>query len=130
MELMVLKGTEQTLMNPRCNTVLYVENNCKRGSKELIQYLSSLNYICHWHVNPYYSQSNFRENKVDIFPDNVNSINMLCFPSHDQASANKLPSYTKIDVSSGRFLLDDYNLVYNGKEDVLAQLGTLDSCER
>mmetsp|Transcript_35188 Transcript_35188/g.74333 ORF Transcript_35188/g.74333 Transcript_35188/m.74333 type:complete len:326 (-) Transcript_35188:708-1685(-) len=131
MELMVLDGARQTLT--KCHPVLYIENNCKKGSKELIDFASSLGYTCHWHVNPYFSQSNFRENKTDIFPENSNSINMLCFSRDDQVSVRKanekLHPTTKIDIA-GRTLLDEYNLVYTGKDTVLTQLGTMDSCER
>ena len=129
----VLSGAERTLKIKTCNPVLYIENNCKKGSKELIEFVSSLGYTCHWHVNPYFSETNFRGNKVDIFPENANSINMLCYSMNDPASvqkAKKLPSVTMIDVVSGRYMLHEYNLIYTGKETVLSQLGTIESCER
>lgn len=132
MELMVLSGAEQTLA--KCNPTLYVENNCMKGSRELIDFLVRLNYICHWHVNPYFSATNFRGNDVNIFPENANSINMLCFSRKNERSAQKaknLPSITRIDVASERYLLHEYNLSYTGKEDTtLSQSGTTESCER
>jgi len=71
---------------------------------------------------------------VNIFPETANSINMLCFSSSDPASIEKaknLPSVTRIDVASGRYLLHEYALSYNGEDGtVLSQLGTMDSCER
>ncbi|KAL9190183.1 hypothetical protein ACHAXT_007394 [Thalassiosira profunda] len=132
MELMVLKGAEQTLQ--RCNPVLFLENNCKRGSKELIQYVAGLGYTCHWQLSNCNPSPNFRQNDARIFPEGANSINMLCYSNSNPPSVERaglLPSISKIDGAGGRFLLHEYGLSYSGKEDtVLSQQGTLESCER
>ncbi len=114
--------------------MLYVENNCKKGSRELIDYVNRLGYICHWHVNPYFSETNAKQNNVNLFGE-ANSINMLCYSRNDQRSVERaeklLPSITRIDVESGRYMLHEYNLSYAGKEDAtLTQMGTLEYCER
>ena len=132
MELQVLEGSERTMK--KCIPVLFVENNCKLGSKELIEFVSRLDYICHWSIHSYYSEANFKENKENIFPQNANSINMLCYSRHDQKStqtaSKSLPSITRIDGIGGRYMLHEYNLIYTGKEGVLSQMGTLESCVR
>mmetsp|Transcript_14265 Transcript_14265/g.30782 ORF Transcript_14265/g.30782 Transcript_14265/m.30782 type:complete len:124 (+) Transcript_14265:164-535(+) len=114
--------------------VLYIENNCKKGSKELIEFVSKTGYTCHWVVAPYFSSANFRGNEANIFPETANSINMVCFSSSDPTSSEKaknLPSATRIDVASRRYLLHEYALNYNGGDGtILSQLGTMDSCER
>jgi len=128
----VLSGAERTLKIKKYNPVLYLENNCKKVSRELIEFVSSLGYTCHWHVNPYFSETNFKGNEVDIFPENANSINMLCYSMNDPASVQKvrkLSSLTRIDVARG-MMLHEYNLIYTGKETVLSQPGTIESCER
>ena len=131
---MVLGGAEQTIK--RCKPVIYVENNCKQGSKDLIEFVvRRLGLTCHWHVNPYFSETNFRKNAENIFPESANSINMLCFsgdnPKSVQTAKSFLPSITKIDVDSGKYQLHEYNLSYTGKENsILSQMGTLESCQR
>mmetsp|Transcript_18592 Transcript_18592/g.38889 ORF Transcript_18592/g.38889 Transcript_18592/m.38889 type:complete len:132 (+) Transcript_18592:1-396(+) len=131
---MVLSGAAQTLGSCPLLPVLYVENNCKKGSKDLIQFVTSLGYTCHWVVAPYFSSANFRGNEANIFPETANSINMLCFSLSDPTSTEKaknLPSATRIDVASRRYLLHEYALNYNGGDGtILSQLGTMDSCKR
>ena len=133
METSVLKGGRETIT--RCNPTMYIENNCQRGSKTLITFLDSLGYTCHWHVNPHNSEVNYRKVEEKIFPENVNSINMLCYSKNNPASSQKaanlpLPEVTRIDASSGRYMLHEYNLSYAGNDGsiVLSQHGTLDSC--
>ena len=127
----VLHGAQRVLQ--QCMPVLYIENNCRKGSKELITFVNDLDYTCHWDVHPYFSEANFRNNKMNIFHD-AHSINMLCFSKNDRASvqkAEKLPNFTRLDVASKRYELHEYNLTYVGKEDVvLTQLGTREICER
>ena len=44
---------------------------------------------------------------------------MLCFSRNDQTSvekANNLPSVTRIDVASAKYLLHEYGLSYTGGE--------------
>lgn len=134
MELRVLSGARQMLKSEQCNPVLYLENNCRKGSKEIIESLSSFGYQCYWHVNPYFSPYNYRQNKNNIF-GHANSINMLCVSLHDQTSLQKaselLPTHTRVDTNSGRYLLEEYNLIFtDGEGTVLSQLGTMDSCNR
>ena len=131
MELQVLRGSEQTIK--KCNPVLFVENNCKLGSQQLIEFVSRLDYICHWSIHSYYSEANYKKNNENIFPKDSNSINMLCYSRHDIKStqtASNLSSITRIDGIGGRYMLHEYNLIYTGKEGVLSQMGTLESCVR
>ena len=132
-ELMVMEGAQRTVS--KCTPVLYIENNAKCRSKELIHFVTSLGYTCHWIVTPYFSETNYRSREEKLFPETINSINMLCYSRNDavsvQKAAKRLPDITKIDVSSGRYMLHEYSLSYTGKEGVvLSQEGTVDSCDR
>ena len=127
----MLEGAEQTLK--KCHPVLFIENNCKKGSLEMIDFVSRLDYICHWSIHSYFNEANFNKNDTNIFPPNANSINMLCISRHDEKSAQKerkMPSITRIDGVGGRALLHEYQLVYTGMDGILSQLGTMESCER
>jgi FkbM family methyltransferase len=77
MEVEVLKGSAQ--MITACKPVLYVENDRKARSAELIALVQALGYTAYWHVVPMFNPNNFRKNPVNIFGD-IHSINMLCFP--------------------------------------------------
>lgn len=99
----------------------------------MIDFVSRLDYICHWSIHSYYNEANFNKNDTNIFPPNANSINMLCISRHDEKSAQKerkMPSITRIDGVGGRALLHEYQLVYTGMDGILSQLGTMESCER
>ncbi len=59
--------------------VLYVENDRKEKSPQLIEALSDLGYTMYWHLPPVRRDDNFFGN-TDGYASNLISINMLCAP--------------------------------------------------
>ncbi|KAL7470094.1 hypothetical protein ACHAXS_010324 [Conticribra weissflogii] len=131
MELTVLNGASRILQ--QCRPIVYIENNCKKTSRDIITKFTNAGYLCHWQVNPYFNENNVKTNKSNIFGEAI-SINMICFSKEDVSAVERaasLPEITKVDPDSGRYLLEEYSLSFVGKEDqVLSQLGNLESCER
>ena len=77
MEANVIRGARDVIR--RCRPVLYVENDRRGKSPELIRLLQEMDYSLYWHLPPLFNPENyFRE------PDNefrgLISINMLCAP--------------------------------------------------
>lgn len=77
MELEVLLGAKVTIERDR--PILYVENDRKEKSSELIAHLLALGYKVYWHFPPLFSAGNWDKNEKNIFPG-IASLNMLCFP--------------------------------------------------
>lgn len=78
MELEVLKGAHETITSKW--PWMFIENDRKQSSKELIRYLKSeLGYKLHWFRSLLYSEDNFLGNKTNIF-DCQCSFNMVCTP--------------------------------------------------
>ena len=75
MELPVLKGGRELI--ERCKPALYVENDRKEKSEELIRYIASLGYQMFWHRPMLFNPDNFFEHRENVF-SNVASHNMLC----------------------------------------------------
>ncbi|MBK9797347.1 MAG: FkbM family methyltransferase [Holophagaceae bacterium] len=73
-ESQVLEGAAETIA--RCHPIMYIENDRKEKSAELIQRLFDMGYRLWWHTPPLFSPDNFNGNSVNVFPGIV-SINML-----------------------------------------------------
>ena len=78
MEAKVLRGGEKTIKKYR--PVLYIENNRKDTSKEIINTLISLNYRCFWHILDYYNPGNYFKNKKNVFSAFRPEANLICVP--------------------------------------------------
>jgi FkbM family methyltransferase len=78
MELDLLKGAIETLSNH--NPVLYVANNQRSNSPELIQWLLDRQYRLYWHLPPLYNPQNYFQDSMNVFAGIV-STNMLCVPA-------------------------------------------------
>ncbi len=76
----VIAGAAQTIA--RFSPVLYVENDRRHQSADLIRQIRDLGYTCYWHLPPLYQPDNFYRNPTNVFPRIV-SIDMLCLPSGD-----------------------------------------------
>lgn len=74
MESDVLAGAAETIA--RCKPILYVENDRKEKSKQLVQTIFDMNYRAFWHITPYFKPNNFRGNSENIFGGTV-SINLI-----------------------------------------------------
>jgi len=83
MELDVLRGANRLI--GRYRPIIYVENDRKDKSDELVRHLHSLDYKMYWHRPYYYNPDNFFHNPENVFP-NTGSLNMICVHrdlSHD-----------------------------------------------
>jgi FkbM family methyltransferase len=87
MEADVLAGAAQTIRN--CQPVIYIENEFKDKSGQLIGMLQDLGYRMWWHLPPMYNPANFFGNARNIFPGIV-SKNMLCLPLNGSRSIKGL----------------------------------------
>jgi FkbM family methyltransferase len=92
MEKSVLDGARATI--ERCQPILYLENERKDRSADLIRAIDGLGYDMYWHCPPIFNQDNFSRNPVDVFP-NLTSINMLCFP---RKSNHRLTGFNRVEV--------------------------------
>lgn len=78
MELEVIKGAQQTIKKHR--PILYVENDRKDRSEELLTLIMGMNYRPYWHLPRLYMPDNYAENKENIFGGNITSLNLICLP--------------------------------------------------
>lgn len=78
----VLKGARETI--ERCRPVLYLENDRREKSTELIAYIAELGYRLWWHLPPLYNPKNWAGNSTNPWPGIV-SCNMLCVHSDKPA---------------------------------------------
>lgn len=76
MEKDVLLGAQDTIQ--RCRPILYVENDRKKKSADLIQCLFDLEYKLFWHISPYYKPNSFFGTRENVFGNTV-SVNVLGF---------------------------------------------------
>lgn len=80
MEKTVLQGAQETIKKHR--PILYVENDRKDKSADLIRFIHSLGYQMYWHTPSLVNlKDNFYNKKENIFERNIVSINMFCFPN-------------------------------------------------
>lgn len=76
----VIAGAGETIA--RCKPVLYVENDRRHQSPDLIRQLLDLDYVLYWHLPPLFVPDNFYGNRTNLWPGTV-SIDMLCMPKSD-----------------------------------------------
>jgi len=62
----VIAGAAQTIA--RFRPVLYVENDRRHQSADLIRKIRELGYSCYWHPPPLYHPENFYRNPTNVFP--------------------------------------------------------------
>jgi FkbM family methyltransferase len=77
-ERQVLLGAEETIR--RCRPMIYVENDRREKSDELIGTLVDMGYRLYWHRPFLYNPNNFLKHNINVFGAIV-SINMLCVPT-------------------------------------------------
>jgi FkbM family methyltransferase len=78
MEHDVLESARATIA--RCRPLLYVENDRREKSPQLVELIRSFGYRMWWHGPPLYSPANFAGNPVDRMPGTI-SLNMVCVPA-------------------------------------------------
>jgi len=83
-----VEGFEQSVIAGAANTikrfrpVLYIENDRRHQSADLIRQIFSIDYVPYWHLPPLYSPDNFFRNPTNVFPGIV-SVDMMCLPRTD-----------------------------------------------
>ena len=77
MEAEVLAGARQMIARHR--PILYLENDRREKSADLIRLVDRLGYACWWHTPPLFNPDNFNRHRDNIFAGTV-SINLLCLP--------------------------------------------------
>jgi FkbM family methyltransferase len=75
MEQAVLEGATATLS--RLKPILYVENDRREKSADLVRFLDAQGYAMYWHAPPLFNPRNFFNNPQNVF-GNIISRNMLC----------------------------------------------------
>jgi FkbM family methyltransferase len=76
----VIAGAVETIA--RCKPALYVENDRRDRSSDLIREIQKLDYVLYWHLPAFYRPDNFYGNPTNLWPQLV-SLDMLCLPRSD-----------------------------------------------
>lgn len=77
MELDVLRGAEDTIAAQR--PIIYLENDRREKSPDLILYLWKTGYKLWWHTPALFNLENYNKNHENMWPGII-SLNMLCLP--------------------------------------------------
>ena len=91
MERDVLEGAKESIKQYK--PYIYLENDRRDRSKELIEYIFSLGYKAYWHLPPLYNPKNHNNIKENIF-QNLVSVNMLCIPKELNITLNGFKEVT------------------------------------
>lgn len=78
----VVEGAARTIRSQR--PALYLENDRRHLSPDLIRTVRALDYRMWWHVAPFYTQPNFRQAPNPF--GTLASLNMLCLPAEAHAA--------------------------------------------
>lgn len=92
MELDVLKGAKETIS--KYKPFLYVENDRKENSQELIEYIWSIGYDCMFHTPMLFNKDNYL-GKPDNLWLGIGSINMICAPKEANVLEKPLTDSTE-----------------------------------
>lgn len=91
MEAAVLRGGENTIK--ALQPILYLENDRKEKSGELLALIHRLGYRIYEHIPPLYNTHNFFGNPLNLF-GNICSINILCIATSTKTSVEGLRELT------------------------------------
>ena len=92
-ELDALKGGNKLITKFR--PLMYIENDSREKSKELIEHLWLIDYDLYWHRPLMFNENNFNNIRENVF-ENIASFNMICYPKEYNISMSKI---TKIESS-------------------------------
>lgn len=95
MENETIAGASETLK--KCGPYLYVENDRRERSAELIERLLVAGYRLYWHAPQLYNPDNYFGNDENVF-EGLISRNMLCVPKSRQAVIRNLVEITSPDI--------------------------------
>lgn len=97
-----VEGMEQEVINgakkliAQHQPVIYMENDRRDKSKDLIELMWSLGYKMFWHRPTLFNPNNYAQDSENIYQNTV-SVNMLCFP---KTAKTQLTGFTEVDDSS------------------------------
>jgi len=86
MELNVLNGSYYSIKKHR--PVIYVENDRKEKSPDLLEFLLSESYNCYWHISNLFELNNYKNNNINVFDINYVCVNVLAIPSELNLNVN------------------------------------------
>ena len=92
MEILALNGARETVAEYK--PVMYIENDRKENSDDLIRLIASYGYRMYWHLPPLFNPDNHNKNAENVF-GNIVSKNMLCV--HNDIE-NKVNNMTEVEV--------------------------------
>jgi len=95
METEAIKGAKATLK--KFKPYLYVENDRRERSAELIETLFSADYRLYWHLTRLFNPNNFYTNTENVF-GNLISRNMLCVPKSKNTEIREMTEITSADI--------------------------------
>jgi len=95
MELNVLNGCYYSIKKHR--PVIYVENDRKEKSPDLLEFLLSENYNCYWHISNLFELNNYKNNNIDVFDVNYVCVNVLAIPSEINLNVNLTKINSNLD---------------------------------
>jgi FkbM family methyltransferase len=72
MEKLVLQGSQETIKKNK--PILYLENDREEKSKDLIEYIKSLDYVVYKHLAPFFNPNNYFGDKENVFVNENNFI--------------------------------------------------------
>jgi FkbM family methyltransferase len=78
MEIDVLSGGRRLIAQHR--PILYVENDRRQNSEQLIRLIEELGYAMWWHAPKLFNPDNYAKNSKNVF-GNIVSANLLCAPN-------------------------------------------------
>jgi len=95
MENAVISGAADTIA--RCRPFLYVENDRRDHSSELIKRLFNLDYRLYWHLPRLFNSGNYYGDETNVFGDLI-SRNMLCVPEENKITIEAMEEITSPDI--------------------------------
>jgi FkbM family methyltransferase len=87
MEAEVLSGAQQTIA--KCRPILFVENERRTESAQLIELLDTFGYRMWWYTPLLFNPKNYANNEINVF-GGTGSINLLCCPKEVPAEVTGL----------------------------------------
>ncbi|MCC7040233.1 MAG: FkbM family methyltransferase [Burkholderiales bacterium] len=95
METEVLQGGLRTI--DRYRPLMYLENDRKERSRDLLSLIERLDYDAYWHFARFFNPGNFAGNPVNDFPPDLVSINVLCVPRELKMAVEGLRRVSSVD---------------------------------
>lgn len=107
MEKMVLDGAKETIA--RCRPIMYIENDRRDKSQELIKTIFDLGYKAWWHLPLFFNPDNYAGRSDDIFVPDLASINLMCLPKEMNAQIIEMsPVESETDLWDNKILMGCY----------------------